>query len=53
MTPEEIANKFPLSVIEAAIEIKEMEKPKVDLSKIPDDVLDLAIEIKGKQESGN
>ncbi len=46
MTPEELANTFPLPILEAALEIKEMEKPKIDLSKIPDDVLDMAIEKK-------
>ena len=54
MTPEELS-KFPIEALEGALTILEsQEKLKkieraIDLSKIPDDVLDMAIEIKEKE----
>lgn len=54
--PEELAEKYPTEILELALEMKEtIEKEKtnkIDLSKIPDDVLDMAIEL-GEKEKAN
>ena len=51
MTPEELS-KFPIEALEGALLIlqnqKQQEQKEIDLSKVPDDVLDGAIEIKEK-----
>jgi len=56
LTPEELAKYFTTEQLEGAIKLIEGEeaiKSKLDLSKIPDDVLDMTIEIKEKELEEN
>lgn len=53
ITPKDIAKNFDTKTIKGAIDLieKKAVSDKLDLSKIPDDVLDMVIELREKENA--